>query len=206
MPEKLFVSTKDESPDMFETPWVNYFSRVHPITPVIIYLPAICWFLYDSIWPQGNSLLTIAGLILAGLFGWSFFEYALHRWVFHYHPTGKLARRIHWLSHGVHHDYPQDHWRLVMPPAISMPLAGMAIVVCYFAFGRQLMSPFIVGFMSGYLIYDMLHYASHHFKSGNPVFLAIKKHHMKHHYQDPDIGFGFTSKLWDKVFGTDFKD
>lgn len=33
----------------------------------------------------------------------------------------------------------------------------------------------------------------------------IKEHHMKHHYKEPDAGFGFTSKIWDRVFKTDFQ-
>jgi sterol desaturase/sphingolipid hydroxylase (fatty acid hydroxylase superfamily) len=205
MAGKLFVSAKDESPDMFKARWLNYFSRVHPITPVVIYLPMASWFMYDAIALQHNSLGEIAGLFLAGVFLWSFFEYALHRWVFHVHPKNDTLARIHWLTHGVHHDYPQDRWRLVMPPGASLPVAALVITGCYFTLGRGLMAPFLCGFVLSYLTYDMLHFASHHFKIGSGYLASIKKHHMRHHFQNPEAGFGFTSKIWDWVFGTDFE-
>jgi sterol desaturase/sphingolipid hydroxylase (fatty acid hydroxylase superfamily) len=37
-------------------------------------------------------------------------------------------------------------------------------------------------------------------------WLAIKNHHIKHHFQAPDKGYGVSSPLWDLIFGTTFKD
>ena len=37
--------------------------------------------------------------------------------------TDGLGARFHWIIHGVHHDHPNDPLRLVMPPAVSVPLA-----------------------------------------------------------------------------------
>ena len=36
-------------------------------------------------------------------------------------------------------------------------------------------------------------------------FIALKTHHLKHHFKDPDKGYGVSSKLWDKIVGTDYK-
>ena len=36
------------------------------------------------------------------------------------------------------------------------------------------------------------------------IWLAIKNHHMKHHYQDPAKGFGVSTPLWDIIVGTNF--
>ena len=32
---------------------------------------------------------------------------------------------MHFIIHGVHHDHPNDKLRLVMPPAVSIPLAAL---------------------------------------------------------------------------------
>ena len=55
---------------------------------------------------------------------WTLFEYWLHRIVFHFEPEEGLGARFHWIIHGVHHDHPNDPMRLVMPPAVSIPLAA----------------------------------------------------------------------------------
>jgi len=65
-------------------------------------------------------------------------------------------------------------------------------------------APFFVGFILGYLGYDMTHYAVHHYNMHNRVWLAIKNHHMKHHYMDSTKGFGVSSPIWDEVMGTNF--
>jgi 4-hydroxysphinganine ceramide fatty acyl 2-hydroxylase len=52
----------------------------------------------------------------------------------------------------------------------------------------------------------MTHYAIHHFNFKSGIWKKIKQHHMLHHYQDPDHGYGVTSDLWDKVFRSRFTD
>ena len=54
----------------------------------------------------------------------------------------------------------------------------------------------------GYLCYDMLHYATHHFSMKKGMWLWLKQHHMRHHYGDDHTGYGVSSPLWDVVFGT----
>ena len=107
--------------------------------------------------------------------------------------------------HGVHHDYPNDSKRLVLPPSVSIPLA----VLFYFLFnallGPALAAPFYAGFVTGYLVYDMIHYAVHHADIKSKWFIELKTHHLKHHFKDPDKGYGVSSKIWDKIVGTDYK-
>ena len=120
---KHFVSNKDESVRMFNADWMDFFSRVHYSVPLFIYIPIIMFFLYKSVFVLHISLLSIAPLILLGLAVWTFTEYNLHRFVFHWMPPGKLGARLHFMFHGVHHDYPRDSYRLVMVPVVSLPLA-----------------------------------------------------------------------------------
>ncbi len=201
---KNFISNKDETVRMFKNDFMEALSRVHPSVPLIIYLPVIGYFLYRSIVVFNFSAATIFSLMLLGIFVWTLTEYTLHRFIFHYKPKTKFGETVHFIFHGVHHDYPSDSRRLVMPPSVSIPLA----ILFYFLFdavlGTDLVSPFFVGFVTGYLFYDMTHYAVHHFPIHNRVFLFLKKHHMRHHFQDADKGFGVSSHLWDEVYKTNF--
>jgi sterol desaturase/sphingolipid hydroxylase (fatty acid hydroxylase superfamily) len=111
---------------------------------------------------------------------------------------------MHFIFHGVHHDYPNDSKRLVMPPSVSLPLAALFYLLFRVILGVQFVAPFFVGFLTGYLFYDLSHYAIHHFNMHNKFWLTIKNHHMKHHYQDPTKGFGVSTPIWDIIIGTNF--
>ena len=93
-----------------------------------------------------------------------------------------------------------------MAPAVSVPLAVLYYFLFRLVLGEMNVAPFFTGFVAGYLFYDMTHYAIHHFNFKSGIWLKIKKHHMIHHYRDHDHGYGVSSKLWDIIFGTDFKD
>ncbi len=201
---KNFVSNKDLTVRMFKSNFMESLSKVHPAVPVIIYLPAILYFLFRTIFSLNLSVVNIIVLILLGIFVWSITEYTLHRFIFHFKFKSKFGERLHFIFHGVHHDYPNDSKRLVMPPSLSIPLAVIFYFLFEFVLGTKLVFPFFVGFLAGYLFYDMTHYAIHYFNIHNKSWLKLKKHHMRHHYQDPSKGFGVSNTIWDKVIGTDF--
>lgn len=201
---KNFVSNKDETVRMFDNNILEALSRVHPSVPLIVYVPIILYMLYLSIWEYQLGFLNLAGLILLGIFVWSITEYTLHRFIFHYKPSSKIGEKIHFIFHGVHHDYPSDSRRLVMPPSVSIPLAVLFYIIFLSILGEIAIFPFFAGFLTGYLFYDLTHYAIHHFNMHNKFWLAIKNHHMKHHYQDSDKGFGVSTPFWDTIIGTDF--
>jgi sterol desaturase/sphingolipid hydroxylase (fatty acid hydroxylase superfamily) len=201
---KNFVSNKDETVRMFDNNFLEALSKIHFTVPLYIYIPIILAFLYRGIILFNIASSKLIALILLGILVWSLTEYALHRFVFHYVPDSKFGQRIHFIFHGVHHDYPSDSRRLVMPPSVSLPLAVLFYFLFYSIAGRIYVAPFMAGFLTGYLFYDMTHYAVHHFNMHNKFWLAIKNHHMKHHYQNPAKGFGVSSKVWDVIIGTDF--
>ena len=201
---KNFVSNKDETVRMFESNFLEAFSRVHFTVPIIIYLPVVVYLLYLSFAVHYLSALTVAGLFISGIVFWSLAEYFLHRFIFHFPAKSKLGKKIHFIFHGVHHDYPSDSKRLVMPPSVSIPLAVVFYFVFLAIFGQDLMLPFFAGFIVGYLFYDITHYAIHHFNMHNKFWLAIKNHHMLHHYQDEFKGYGVSTPFWDVIFRTNF--
>jgi sterol desaturase/sphingolipid hydroxylase (fatty acid hydroxylase superfamily) len=189
---------------MFDNNFLEALSRVHPSVPLIIYVPVIFYMLYLSINKFGLDILSIIGLILVGLFVWTVTEYFLHRFIFHWELKSKLGKQIHFIFHGVHHDYPSDSRRLVMPPSVSIPLAAIFYFLFLVILGESFVHPFFIGFLIGYLFYDITHYAIHHFNMHSKFWLMIKNHHMKHHYQDPHKGYGVSTPLWDLIIGTNF--
>jgi sterol desaturase/sphingolipid hydroxylase (fatty acid hydroxylase superfamily) len=190
---------------MFKYDWMEFFSRVHFSIPIILYVPVIGWFFYKGITHPGMSLLTTLGLFACGIFAWTAAEYFLHRFVFHYHPTSQWGQRLHFIMHGVHHDYPNDSMRLVMPPSVSIPLAFLFYFLYKWLLGEAMAAPFYAGFVLGYLAYDMIHYSVHHVNWDNKWFMSVKAHHLKHHFKDPDKGYGVSTQLWDKIIGTNYK-
>lgn len=202
---KHFVSNKDESVRMFEADWMDFFSRIDYKVPLFIYVPLILVFLYRSLFVIDINLWYVLPLIVLGLAVWTFAEYNLHRFVFHWMPPGKLGKKIHFMFHGVHHDYPRDSKRLVMVPAVSLPLAVGFYFLFRWILGPAYVEPFFVGFVIGYLFYDMTHYALHHANFKSKFWLELKQHHMVHHYSDPDNGFGVSTVFWDLVYRTTFK-
>ena len=201
---KNFVSNKDETVRMFENNFLEACSKVHFSVPLIIFLPIIFMFLYYAVSLWGMGFWLIIKLIGLGIVVWTFAEYILHRFIFHYQPSSEFGKKMHFIFHGVHHDYPSDSHRLVMPASVSLPLATLFYSLFYILIGREMVYPFMAGFLIGYLFYDMTHYAVHHFNMHSKFWLAIKNHHMKHHFQDSTLGFGVSSPVWDKIIGTDF--
>ena len=115
--------------------------------------------------------------------------------------------RITFLFHGVHHAQPQCKTRLVMPPVVAIPLAaifyGLFVLLWSVVFGLpQWVGTTFAGFLVGYLIYDLMHYATHHFPMRSGYLKYIKRYHMQHHYKTPNARYGVSSPLWDKVFKT----
>src|SRR2546423_15692084 len=92
------------------------------------------------------------GLFVLGIIIWTLVEYTMHRWVFHYQPKSRWGKQLHFLLHGVRHDYPKDASRLVMPPIVSIPLALLFCGLFFVVFGRVAPAAF-AGFLIGYLFY-----------------------------------------------------
>lgn len=201
---KKYISNATESSRMFKSNFLESLSKVHYSVPLFVFIPIIGWFSYQALFTGDMSVLKFAGFVFEGLFIWSFTEYFMHRFVFHFNPKGKVLERIHFIFHGVHHDYPNDEKRLVMPPSVSIPLA----TGFYFLFGvfttEFTTAAVFTGFITGYLFYDMTHYALHHAHFKSVFWKNLKKHHMMHHYAEPDKGYGVSSDFWDKVFRSDF--
>jgi sterol desaturase/sphingolipid hydroxylase (fatty acid hydroxylase superfamily) len=188
------------SPPMFESRLLDACSRVHPVVPVVLFLPAIALLVAHGAGRVGGGALV--AWAAAGYVFWTLTEYWMHRIVFHFEPEDGMGARLHWIIHGVHHDHPNDPMRLVMPPSVSVPLAvafyGLFVVVL----GGTAAPAFAGGFLAGYLLYDMTHYHVHHHQPRTRLGRWLRESHMRHHFQDDTRGFGVSAPWWDLVFRT----
>ena len=188
------------SPPMFESRFLDRFTRVHPVVPVLIYGPVVIVMLVLAV--SRDGWWDTAGLVLVGYCAWTLFEYWLHRLVFHFEPEKGIGAKLHWMIHGVHHDHPNDPLRLVMPPSASVPLAVVFLALFWLVLGADAATAFGAGFLAGYLAYDMIHYHVHHHRPKTWVGRKLRELHMRHHFQDDERGFGVSAPYWDHVFRT----
>src|SRR5256885_279204 len=200
-PHPKLVRPRRGSPLMFTVPWVEkYLSRVRPWHVIAIWVPVALYMLYLGSSQTGP--LAAAGCVAAGAFSWTFLEYLLHRWVFHFQPDARsgLQRDASFLIHGIHHDYPWDRDRLVMPPTVTALIA----IGVWFAFRwmGNAEHAWFAGLVAGYIWYDLTHYYLHHAAPTTAAGKWLRKYHLVHHFQTPDRRYGITTPLWDLVFRT----
>jgi sterol desaturase/sphingolipid hydroxylase (fatty acid hydroxylase superfamily) len=188
---------------LFKSQWLEMFTKTHPLVIWGIYLPIIGGLLYYSTVALGFATGRIILTFIGGMFFWTFFEYLMHRFVFHFVAENSTAQKIIYVLHGNHHEYPRDRERLFMPPVPSLILASAIFAIMYLVMGWNV-AMFFPGFVFGYLMYGTMHYAIH---AWNPPYKWMKplwRNHHLHHYKNDHRGFGVSITLWDHVFGTMF--
>jgi sterol desaturase/sphingolipid hydroxylase (fatty acid hydroxylase superfamily) len=190
---------------MFRVDWIEkYLSRVKPWQVLVVWVPATLYWITRSVRDPALPAGTVVAAYAGGLAFWTLLEYVLHRWVFHFVPSprSQLAQDVHFLIHGVHHDWPHDADRLVMPPVLSVVLAVALYYPMRAALGPHLISPAFAGLVTGYIWYDMTHYVVHHVKPRSEMGAKLRRHHYLHHFKTPDARYGVSTPFWDYVFGT----
>lgn len=193
---------------LFKNQHLEHLTKTHPLVIWGMYLPVIAVMLYYSYVVKQLNGIQVLLAFLGGVFCWSFFEYMMHRFVFHFFARFKKATKIVYVIHGNHHEYPRDKERLFMPPVPSLMVAVLVFLMLYLlcslfsaAFYVFALFP---GFVTGYLMYGSMHYAIHAYKPPFKWMKPLWRNHHLHHYKNTEMGFGVSSTLWDHVFGTMF--
>lgn len=189
---------------LFRNSYLEMLTKTHPLVIWGLYLPISIGLLYYSGTSLGFEVWTVLLVFLGGAFFWSFFEYIMHRFIFHYAAESDRAKKFIYIMHGNHHHFPRDKERLFMPPVPSLIISSAIFSLQYLIMGKYAFM-FFPGFIIGYLMYGTMHYAIH---AWNPPFKWMKglwRNHHLHHYKDEGKGFGVSSTLWDHVFGTMFR-
>lgn len=145
---------------------------LEPLSKCPWQLPIIFWSLYIYSWVPdlGDIKFLHVATIIAGINCFFFVEYVLHRFLFHGEngwmqivPANNYFFLLHFILHGIHHAFPQDKHRLVLPPIL-----GYFYYVVMFKVPFECMIPshllpsWMIGFAIGYLMYELTHYFIHH--------------------------------------------
>lgn len=198
----LAMPTLDSSSQrarLFKNGCLEKLTVMSPSTFVAIWsmlLPMIAWIGWRSASPAYGL-----GLVVVGLFVWTLFEYAMHRFPFHFISKHAILNRLVFLMHGNHHDNPKDALRNLMPLLVSLPIASIAWIVSVMLLGAPGTWMFL-GWITGYVIYDLVHYACHQLPMKGRIGSALKRHHMRHHHIDQSGNYAISAIFWDRVFGS----
>jgi sterol desaturase/sphingolipid hydroxylase (fatty acid hydroxylase superfamily) len=188
---------------MFRSDFFEWFSHVHPATPAVLFIPLVAFAMYMAIGRWGQPPLEAVAWLVGGYVLWTLFEYWFHRLFFHLRVRGPRTARIYFFIHGVHHDYPWDRTRLVMPPSVSISIGALAYLLFRGVFGVGAMWAPYAGFVLGYVIYDTVHWYVHAGKPRRWLGKMLRREHLVHHFKESDSRFGVSCPWWDKVFRTE---
>lgn len=189
------------SPRMFDSVVLEKLSRVHPAVPALLFIPLAAASLGVAATVDQTRGLDLVLQFAGGYFLWTLLEYWLHRLIFHLPVRGPRSERAHFFIHGVHHDWPWDESRLVMPPAVSIILAILTYGIFRLVFGPDMHGIF-AGIIFGYAIYDTVHWYTHAGVPRSRLFKYLRREHMLHHFKESGTRFGVTCPYWDVVFRT----
>jgi len=203
-----FIHTPEVLPEparFFDNEILEFLSRNNWYMIPLIWIPFCMGLFYYSTTVAGLSTGYAASVWTGGLLFWTFLEYSLHRWLFHLDENvewSPLLVLTHFTIHGVHHLLPMDPLRLVFPPILTAILASGIYSLYSLVMPHPEAVCMIGGGILGYVAYDLTHYALHHWAAHFDYLRKLKTYHLAHHYKNPKLGYGISSKLWDYVFGT----
>lgn len=146
-------------------------------------------------WYSG-SLVAAAAIIVAGMLGWGLIEYLLHRWVLH--GVVDVINR----EHSRHHGQPKA---TISTPLFVIPIcAVLTWAALSLAISPGAAALLTFGIYVGYNYFAIVHHLLHH----RPSTLARSRYFEVHlrlheiHHRQPNVHFGISNSMWDRVFGT----
>jgi sterol desaturase/sphingolipid hydroxylase (fatty acid hydroxylase superfamily) len=200
----IFPQPSEQSPPIFKWRWLDTLTRTPWWVVPLVYVPACAWLVYVAVAQTGAGAFAIAILAAAGFVTWTLVEYWLHRTLFHWEPKTSWGPTMHFFLHGVHHEQPHDPYRLVMPLPVSLVLFLVFLVLWTALLGHSGWA-FHAGFVLGYVVYDVTHYAIHHSRFRPGWLKSLRRHHLSHHFNSRygDRRFGVSTDFWDRFFRMD---
>jgi len=135
---------------------------------------------------------------ILGVVLWTFLEYVLHRFLGHVHKGKNFFKDEHQMHHRKVHYF---------APAYKKIGAALSVAVLLFATLNLLLDwtnalAFVLGLMGMYGLYEYVHARYHRKGPVARIFIVLRKHHFYHHFHQPKLNHGVTTRLWDRVFGT----
>jgi sterol desaturase/sphingolipid hydroxylase (fatty acid hydroxylase superfamily) len=152
---------------------------------------------------EGLSWLENLLLISFGIVSWTLIEYILHRFIFHYSARSAFGKKFVYAAHLSHHEMPRTANHFFSSMLLSLPVASAYLAGAWIATGSLRAAALLfAGLTAGYFCYEWLHFQAHHRRPRLRLFRYLRKYHLLHHYQTPELRFGVTSPLFDMLMGT----
>ena len=189
------------SASLFKNRFLEALTRTHFAFPVTLYFVCAATIIISTLLNSKSNSLLIFIFFPLGVITFSFVEYCIHRFIFHFNASNEREEKIKYHIHGVHHEYPRDKDRLVMPPVLSIILAVLFYLLFKLILGSYVLY-FFPGFLSGYSIYLLIHYAVHRYRPPKNFLKVLWTHHALHHYESEDTAFAVSMPIWDHLFNT----
>ena len=142
--------------------------------------------------------LLFMAIFILGMIGWTFTEYALHRGLGHKRGKKNPFTVEHLLHHKKVNYFAKTSKKIVSACGV---FTGMTLIF-YLLFNVYISLSFSTGFISMYLIYEVIHRRIHTHAPQNEYGRWMRKHHLHHHFKNPRVNHGVTTPFWDWVFGT----
>ncbi len=194
------VYPNQQSPKLFKQPFLEVLTKTRLWIIAVLYgsiaVGLSLTYLYVF---QGTAWQALMYLI-GGFLSWTLAEYLLHRFFYHKIHDASYDSGLQYLFHGIHHQFPHDSDRIILPPVPGLIIATLFMFLFYAIMGAHAFV-FGPGFLLGYLAYITVHWMVH-MKPVPKRFSFWWTHHTIHHFQQHDRAFGVSTPLWDIVFGT----
>jgi sterol desaturase/sphingolipid hydroxylase (fatty acid hydroxylase superfamily) len=181
---------------------LKVFGARHPLFSLLFAVPLAATFIALA-WRPGRAPLTIALEIGAGVVYWTFFEYAMHRWFYHWRPRVPALRRAVESFHVYHHRNISDRRVYNAGPLLALPLT-LLLAAPVLAVSRTLASTatVLIGTLGMYYIYEWCHYTFHVRTYRGGWLGYMQRFHLLHHDRNWRANFGVTNPVWDVIFRT----
>jgi sterol desaturase/sphingolipid hydroxylase (fatty acid hydroxylase superfamily) len=136
-----------------------------------------------------------------GAISWTFLEYMMHRFLGHEHKGKNFFKTEHTQHHAKVHYFAPAYKKL-----LAAAIVAIVIFLLVNMFNGALNSAaFVIGLLGMYSLYEITHYRYHASKPLIAPFIILRKHHFYHHFHNPKMNHGVTTRFWDRVFST-FKE
>ncbi|HLP22282.1 MAG TPA: sterol desaturase family protein [Chitinophagales bacterium] len=140
----------------------------------------------------------LAILFFAGIASWTLAEYLMHRFLGHVHKGKNFFKEEHLLHHSKANYFAPVYKKAALAVMATLLLIGIISLFAPLAAAIA----FTAGFVAMYGMYENTHYRYHSKEPVAAPFIHLRKHHFYHHFHNPKMNHGVTTRFWDRVFGT----
>ncbi|MFM8409661.1 MAG: sterol desaturase family protein [Alphaproteobacteria bacterium] len=135
----------------------------------------------------------LAAAAVAGFASWPAMEYLVH---------GVLSHRLRTFVSPMHWEHHEDEHSVFTSARAWIPAAIFLWGTLSLALGAAISAGFVAGLLVGFQRYEHVHWAIHFREPRDERERVRRLHHLAHHYRDPSMYHGVTTRFFDRLLGT----